>query len=328
MKRILYACLSILLMPALSYAKAPIIYGEDDRKDYAEASLAKQKLSNSIVSLWTLGSLAKDKNDVYYLATRTLENAQGLCKTEKFSQQLSGAFCSGSLVGEDLILTAGHCITDQESCNSSAIVFGFNETEVKKSRTFNNGGRTYIATASSNIYRCTKIIKRALDKNDYALIKLDRKVAGHKPLVLERTATVKANDKVFVIGHPIGSTLKVTDNAKVRSVGQTSFRADLDTFGGNSGSAVFSEKTNKIIGILVSGDTDFVNTSKGCKVYNKVSQNAGRGEEVNFITPVLSLIPEAGAEKSVGTKAASMPVNPNVNINKVEAKSISEISFE
>jgi len=69
------------------------------------------------------------------------------------------------------------------------------------------------------------------------------------------------------------------------------FKTDLDTFGGNSGSAVFNARTNLIEGILVRGDVDFVKSPAGCKVASVVAQDAGNGESVTKISALESYIP-------------------------------------
>ena len=63
----------------------------------------------------------------------------------------------------------------------------------------------------------------------------------------------------IVIGHPIGLLKKMAGNASVRSNSNPDyFIANLDTFGGNSGSPVFNADTHEVEGILVRGDTDFL----------------------------------------------------------------------
>lgn len=326
MKNIISAFISVfILTPAISaLAKAPIIYGEDDRQDYAEASATKQKIADSVVSIWDKAYVERHGAG-YKLITLTLEKAEDVCPTEKYSQQLTGARCSGSLVGEDLVLTAGHCYSGMNDCKNSKIVFGFNESALK-----NAASNSSSQIPEENVYSCADVVQRSLGiKNDYALIKLDRKVTGRKPLDIERIAPVKAGDAVFTIGHPLGGTLKIAGNAHVRSVLQTKFITDLDTFRGNSGSAVFSEKTNKIIGIVTRGGEDFVYKNKNCKEYNKIEQDAGDGETVNMITPLMANIPDINANKTTVNNAAinSALIPASKTVNKFNEKKLKNIGF-
>ena len=66
------------------------------------------------------------------------------------------------------------------------------------------------------------------------------------------------------------------------------FSANLDTYGGNSGSAVFNAVNGQIEGILVRGATDYVSRG-GCRVSNRISNSSGRGEDVTLITNIKEL---------------------------------------
>jgi V8-like Glu-specific endopeptidase len=217
-------------------------------------------------------------------------------------------------VGEDIIMTAGHCITDEASCADARFVFGYNIDAAD--------GKARTSVPAKDVYGCKRIIKRDLDKQasgiigtgfaiinallnragpDYALVQLDRKVEGRKPLPVNRNKDLKDGDRIFVIGHPVGLPVKVAGDAGVRSTKPKAFfMTDLDTFGGNSGSAVFNARTNKIEGILVRGGTDFVDSPAGCKVQARTAQNEGRGEAVTKISQLQKHIPEIGSYKAAG----------------------------
>lgn len=74
---------------------------------------------------------------------------------------------------------------------------------------------------------------------DFAVIKLDRPVAQVAPLAYRQSRMMGAGgENLTVIGHPSGLPLKVAGDASVRSVLPEFLVANLDTYGGNSGSAV------------------------------------------------------------------------------------------
>ena len=308
MKNLIKTALSsvvILALPVLSSAASKSIYGSDDRLDYFEASAGAQTLANSVVSFWTSAQVtANAATGKFDLATRTLGASKGLCAGEKFFDQARGAFCSGSLVGDDMVMTAGHCITNDADCADTKLVFGFN---IRKA-----GGTGVTSIAKGEVYGCSRIVKRFLSGEagspaptdatrgmDFALIKLDRKVTGHAPLAVDRAQDLKKGDKIFVIGHPSGIPVKVAGNASVRDASKAAFFvADLDTFGGNSGSPVFSAVTNKIEGILVRGDNDYITSPEGCKVAATFEQTGGRGEDVTKISVLAADIPRLAGEKA------------------------------
>ena len=124
--------------------------------------------------------------------------------------------------------------------------------------------------------------------NDFALIQLDRKVTDRRVLEIRKKGKISKGEPLVVIGHPTGIPTKIADGANVRSLDGTYFTANLDTYGGNSGSAVFNANTGVVEGILVRGATDYVSRG-GCQVTNVLGNNQGRGEDVTYITNIPEL---------------------------------------
>ncbi|HBE88369.1 MAG TPA: serine protease [Elusimicrobia bacterium] len=298
----LVAAVALLAFPSAAISGNKIIYGDDNRLDYFEAPAARKALADSVVSLWKADDVEASGSKFKLKAkkfTDMIEEQAGapLCATEPFREQPVGAFCSGSLVGEDLVMTAGHCI-NKDTCATTKFVFGF----AVKAR----GGKAPAEVPAADVYTCSKVETQRLQASDttgnpyldellgkisdqdFAIIRLDRKVTGRKALPVNPESTLKNGDALFVIGHPVGLPLKVADDASVRDIGdgKTYFLANLDTYGGNSGSAVFNAKTNKIEGILVRGDQDFRaggTEEKPCVESNRVAADGGGGEGVTKI---------------------------------------------
>ncbi len=263
-----------------------VIYGDDDRQDIYDVKNSRDvDLAASTVVLIAADKLTKT-GDKYDISADTFEREFGLCDTEPFKDQPTGGFCSGSLVAEDMIITAGHCITNAAECASTKFVFGYAVTKE---------GEYPTSAAASEVVGCKEIIARKQEAAgaDFAVIRLDRKITTHAALKINRAADLKAGDNVGVIGHPSGLPVKVAfGKSMVRDVSKAGyFVANLDTYGGNSGSAVFNTKTGLVEGILVRGETDFVNKD-GCRVSNVCKADKCRGEDVTKIANVMKLIPE------------------------------------
>jgi V8-like Glu-specific endopeptidase len=313
MKTTLTLTAAIAILPVLSFAETgKSIYGADNRKDFFEMTAPMQALADSVVSFWKADSIETLNPGGVKLKTVNFGDRLNLCPDEKFREQPIGAFCSGSLVGEDLVMTAGHCVKNADDCANTRMVFGYN---IKKA-----GEEATTTMAASEVYSCAKIVKRFLGGEpgssnpagqalgpDFALIKLDRKVTNHKPLPIARVTSLKKSEGIFVIGHPVGLPAKLAGFATVRDFSKVGyFVADLDTFGGNSGSPVFSVKTKKIEGILVRGDEDFIDSPAGCTTMATYAQTAGRGEDVTKISVLSADIPKLPGEK--GYKEAALEV--------------------
>jgi hypothetical protein len=332
MKRIsaITASLAILcqLLPPVLFAKDKSIYGMDNRLEYFEAGEDMQKLADSVVLLWASEDMELDeRTGMYFLETMTLREKLSdrypLCPGVKFAGQPTGAFgaCGGALVGEDLVMTAGHCVPDDAACEDRKIVFGFAIKEP--------GGSAPDKVPQRDVYDCKTIVKRSFSRDpewspppgqkmgeDYALIRLDRKVTGHKPLAINRKQKLAWGEQLFIIGNPQGIPLKVAGGASVRDVTKIGyFLTDLDSFGGNSGSPVFNASTHLIEGILSGGERDFRPTEERCWVMAVYPQNEGRGERVTRVSALEALIPELKPARPAGFHAMRVETFPLTDEN-------------
>ena len=289
--------LTVSLIPGTPRAqwRPKVIYGGDDRLDlYQLQNEGVRKLADSTVALMRSGKVTV-KDGTAQLLTESFSERDNLCPEEPFAGQKTAAFCSGSLVGPDLVMTAGHCVTSEEACKDVKFVFGF---AVAKE------GVAPDSVPAGEVYGCAKLIGREQVGNgaDWAIVQLDRAVSGHAPLKINRSGAIEKGAPLLVIGHPAGLPLKVAGGASVRDAGPEGyFVANLDTYGGNSGSAVFNAKTGMIEGILVRGEQDF--EWKGtCRVSKRCEDTACRGEDVTRISVLASRIPAtepAGAAASL-----------------------------
>ena len=314
----LVLCLILSVSPTSIFAgtKAKIIYGDDNRQevqDYPDAlfrDLARStagmvrasalrtengsRIGDTITdSLSRLRSLLGDsavdnmlsdieveseennstEGSYTFNTSNTLRRSMGVCEKERFSNQVTLPKCSGFLVGEDILVTAGHCVTYESDCKNYRWVFDYvaGTNKIKK----------------SNVYKCKKIIGRKqtlgiLATKDYAVIKLDRKVIDREPLKFRKKGSINKNSEIVVIGHPSGLPTKIADGARVTKNRWNFFYANLDTYGGNSGSAVFNKETGVVEGILIQGAKDYVMSPQGCYVSNRVGDTAEDAKEKVF----------------------------------------------
>lgn len=263
-----------------------VIYGEDNRVDVASSTNSLfVELSRSTAAMISSANLRPDEgNGLTRITGKTLRSS-GICSTERFANQISAANCSGFLVGEDLLVTAGHCIRSTTDCKGYKWVFDYKVEHEDQGD---------ITVDSSAVYSCKSIVNRTLNsanQDDWALIKLDRKVTDRAPLAYRTSGKPQVNDPLVVIGHPTGIPTKIADGANIRSLQGTYFVANLDTYGGNSGSAVFNAETGIVEGILVRGANDYVYDSvKKCQVSNVCNSSSCRGEDVTYITNIPELL--------------------------------------
>jgi len=278
-----FLLLIALTVSASVMANDKVIYGEDNRLDVFESTNDMHKtLARSTAAMIT-GSSLRSAGNITHVSGPSMQS-RGMCSTERFSQQATAAMCSGFLVGDKYLVTAGHCITSEADCRSNKWVFDYK---------VDSADQLNVSVPSTSVYSCKRIISRSLDQasqDDYAFIELDRAVTDRAPLSFRKEGKISQGEEILVIGHPTGLPTKITDGANVRSLRGKYFVANLDTYGGNSGSAVFNARTGVVEGILVRGENDYnYDSSRGCRVSNLCPDNGCRGEDVTFITNIKEL---------------------------------------
>lgn len=260
--------------PETREADQPVVYGDDDRFDVADHPDAdlRNLADQAVVTLISRAGI-RYQSGGYQIGGSTLGDAQQLCPGERFAEQPSAGFCSGTLIAEDLVLTAGHCIGGEASCRTTVVAFDYQ---------WENGGLG--AINDDDVFNCRRVIARAESENptrDYAVIQLDRPVTGRQPaLVRDVRGSLRAGDPFAIIGSPSGIPQKIDDGGAVRDTGDGSvFVGTPDSFGGNSGSGIFARQTLELIGILISGEQDYV-ADGTCQRVNVCSESGCQGENM------------------------------------------------
>lgn len=261
-----------------------VIYGEDNRLDmYEVENQLHRELADSTVALISSFKVRDNGNGTSSVSTSNYGSEYGLCTDEPFREQGTAAFCSGFLVAPDIIVTAGHCLRSASSCRNTSFVFGF---------AIEQEGAMPNSVNSDDVYNCQDLIHTEARGNgaDFAIVRLDRPVMNHAPLKMRESGSPNVADPLVVIGHPAGLPTKVAAGASIRSFANQYFVANLDTYGGNSGSAVFHDTSGEVEGILVRGEQDFIRRN-GCVASNFCTDAGCRGEDVTSISAVLARMP-------------------------------------
>lgn len=302
------AVLSLLLaVPSFAQVGPDVIYGSDDRLDLYQVENSRlREAAESTVALFQAGQVSVNGSRAS-LSVRPYGSGMSLCADEPFYDQVNGAFCSGSLIAPDVIMTAGHCVRTEQACQGTKFVFNFG---VKQK------GVMPTSVGADDVYSCKKLIAQTLVGNgaDFALIKLDRPVVGRRPLRFNRNGDPANGTPLVVIGHPAGLPTKVAGGAKVRDASPSGYYvANLDTYGGNSGSAVFNATNLVVEGILVRGENDYV-WRGSCRVSQQCADDACRGEDVTKMSSVVPSIPSPAAEET-----AAYVVKPETVLSTLRA---------
>lgn len=324
----LLACL-LPLAPLNAAAEVKTIYGEDGRTDFfAVTGQVQRAVMDSAVSMFKSTNTLICFDDVCFFGGVKLgHEARRMCPGEPFYDQPSGASCSGTLIGPDLVLTAGHCMAPKpgkpDACAVGKFVFGYNVAAA---------GVMPQSVPASEVYSCKATELFAYEGGrDYAVVRLDRPVTGHKPVPVQFAAPA-AGSGIFTVGGPYGLPLKVLGGARVRSLNTSAgyMYTDLDSSGGNSGGGVFSAVSGQVVGLHVASyDADLVEiplpanhglpaTDKRviegkCKTAARFEADGGKGKKA-VLTTAIEGLPALLGGKSVGAARDVAPVAADLSV--------------
>lgn len=253
-----------------------VIYGDDNRVEVINAPLKVETLAQSVFILTQKYKIIKQEaGNVLY--TRHYGHSFKLCNDEPFYEQPSFGHCTGFLINEDTAVTAGHCLSE-EGCRSMSIVFDY---KVDKN------GKVNQVISDDKIFNCKEVIKTEKNNNlDYTVFKLDKKTS-RRGLIFSNDS-LNLNQEVSILGAPSGLPLKYSDQGIIRTINDNTFKASLDSYGGNSGSPVFNTTTLEVVGILLGGEDDFIKDQKqNCYRSNRCDQDKCSGEDIMLANKII-----------------------------------------
>lgn len=280
---VLALAFSLACSPDVAARRDPVVYGTDGRTEvYAHPSDVHRALAESAIAVkmherWIDGD---DPSDVRITYTRTLGDAKDLCAGERFADQIEPGTCSGTLVDDRHIFTAGHCMDEADDCAEYVWVLGFR---------YASAGELAPLDAS-DVYRCAEVVAHFDDGFvDHAFVRLDRPVTGHTPAPVHVARSgLPDGTPLALIGHPNGIPMKIDTGGVVTfsSTGARWLHATVDAFAGNSGSGVFDD-AGRLVALLRGGETDYVDAG-GCNVVNVIDPPpTDDGETLTYLAPAL-----------------------------------------
>lgn len=155
----------------------------------------------------------------------------------------SSKFCSGTLISEDLYLTASHCI---EGGNPTSNYVAFN---------YEKAGNSQTVLPQSHFKVAEVVEEGGSDQIDYAILRLEGKPGAKFGFRKVNADKLEENALLTIIQHPSGETkqVEIGHKGKVNS-GVYMGYGDIDTEPGSSGSGVLDDN-----GMVIA-----VHTNGGC----------------------------------------------------------------
>lgn len=151
----------------------------------------------------------------------------------------SNKYCTGTLISENLFLTAAHCI-DSTSLNDFAV---FNYQKVR--------GSTDLQ--AQDHVKILEVVEQALGGLDYAIIKLEGTPGATYGFAHINANEVELGHLLTIIQHPSGTPKKVDIGTRKGTRGTDYMTyGDLDTEPGSSGSGVL-DNVGQLVGVHTNG---------------------------------------------------------------------------
>ena len=230
MRGFLFLTFKLITLLSIGQAQAGIldvIYGEDNRFDFDdEASSDYGKYAKSVAAMIPSKSLNQATLGLdYVLDFKPLRLSIKQYTPEiPYGEQPATAVCTGFLVRDRVLATAGHCAKLRNSCENFRWVFDYRSDLLESER--------IPMVRAHNVYSCKKIIHQELSRKnniDFALIELDRPVIGRPSFTLHDGEDLPESNTLMMLGHPLGVPLKVVTMGQVISDDlPNAFITDLD----------------------------------------------------------------------------------------------------
>jgi hypothetical protein len=220
-----------------------VVYGGDDRQDLGGGYPAEYDgAARALLALIPGQRLLQNGDGSIGVVAETLRDVYNVCEDEEFAEQPVAANCSGVLIDEDLLLTARHCFGASADCSKFAYVAGY---------TWQGTG---VVMQSEDIYGCRSVVAEDDLGLDFAIVQLDRPVAGPLSPLRVSAQAPEPNTTVALLGFPSGLPAKIGTGMVLNHTDSDANHVllALDAFQGSSGGPVVNE-SGDLSGVLISG---------------------------------------------------------------------------
>ncbi|HEY1694737.1 MAG TPA: trypsin-like serine protease [Polyangiaceae bacterium] len=178
--------------------------------------------------------------------------------------------CTGTLIAEDLVLTAHHCVVERE------VRGGFTTKMLAASALDVELGGDYLPWGNVGL---KAVLAPPCGANggrgDVAVLVLERKLVGMATMTLSESGA-HTGERVYASGFgrcalsPEGIRRRERDGGPITSVGKGTFEVDASVCPGDSGGPVLDLRTHEVVGVVSLSAMDYDPSTRGRSIFARV----------------------------------------------------------
>lgn len=230
------------------------VFGNFDVQDIDKVTGVNIKRNASIVcAIFYLDGFYNKLQSDGSLVISPAPKSFNLCHDVPFRDQRTVASGTAFAISDSTVCSAYHY-----NYTADKVVFVFNYT-------LKDDAQSVIP--ANRVFEASRIMKSSPEQqDDFAIYLLKKKLPAQWSPIAVPSGVIAANEPIYMIGHPFGWPMKISDNSFVKAIRGSRVLTDLDKFHFNSGSPVFCAKTHSLVGMLLRGGTkDFIDNGRGCR---------------------------------------------------------------
>jgi Trypsin len=180
--------------------------------------------------------------------------------------------CTGTLIAEDLVLTAHHCVVERDvhgAFTSKPLTAAALQVEL---------GGDYLPWGSVGLKAVlAPPCGEAGGRGDVAVLVLERRLVGMATMVLSE-ASPRPGERIYLAGFgrcalsPEGIRRREREGGALASVGHGTFEVEASVCPGDSGGPAFDLRTHEIVGVVSLSAMDYDEGTRGRSVFARVDE--------------------------------------------------------